>query len=260
MHNLFIPQIHYGITQLVLMLVILGLAGLGQSAIGFGYALFAIAPLLWIGIPLPSAIAIICTCTAIQSVLAARRLRANVPWGLVYKAALTRFGFMIIGMLLLKVLVDNNSSNIKGIVGGVLCFLVLIQFVWRPKPVDEMHLGWGVLSWISSGLLSGFCGMGGPPLVLWSMAHSWSTKKTKGFLFAVFALISPLQVIMLGVVFGVDILWNVALGLAFSPVVYLGYRIGLPLGSRMDKTKLRRVALTVLFFTGITAVMQTLLK
>jgi uncharacterized protein len=251
---------HYEWTQIILMLVILGISGLGQSAIGFGYALFAIAPLIWIGIPLPSAIAIVCTCTAIQTSLASRRLRADVPWPLVYKASAVRIVFIIIGLFLLKSLVSQGDANVKGIVGGVLCLLVAVQMVWRPRPVDAMHMGWGVVAWIASGLLSGFCGMGGPPLVLWAMAHTWSTEKTRGFLFAVFALISPLQLILLSIIFGTEILWSIGLGVAFFPVVYLGYRIGLPLGSRMDKTKLRRVALAVLFFIGVAAVAQVFIK
>ena len=105
----------------------IGIAGLGQSAIGFGYALFAIAPLIWIGVSLPSAIAIVCTCTGIQTILASWRLREDVPWDLAYKAALVRIGFIIIGILLLKALVNTNSVDIKGIVGGILCLLVFIQ-------------------------------------------------------------------------------------------------------------------------------------
>ena len=123
-----------------------------------------------------------------------------------------------------------------------------------------MHMGWGVSSWIISGLLSEFCGMSGPPLVLWSMAHTWSTEKTRGFLFAVFALISPLQLILLSITFGVEILWSIAVSIAFFPVVYLGYRIGLPLGNQMDKTKLHRVAITTLFFIGAAAVAQAFIN
>jgi len=73
-------------------------------------------------------------------------------------------------------------------------------------------------------------------------------------------MISPLQLILLSITFGVEILWSIGLGLAFFPVVYLGYRIGLPLGSRMDKTKLRRVALMVLLSIGVAAVIQAIMK
>jgi hypothetical protein len=35
--------------------------------------------------------------------------------------------------------------------------------------------------------LAGICGMGGPPLVLWAMAHDWPADKVRAFLFACFA-------------------------------------------------------------------------
>lgn len=251
---------HYDLTQIILMIVILGIAGLGQSTIGFGYALFAIAPLIWIGMPLPSAIATVSTCTAIQTSLASRRLRADVPWFLVYKASAVRVVFLIIGMFMLKSMINQGRIDVKGVVGATLCLLIIIQMVWPTRPVDSMHMGWGFVAWMASGLLSGFCGMGGPPLVLWSMAHTWSSEKTRGFLFAVFALASPIQLILLSITFGTEILWSIGLGIAFSPVVYLGNRVGLPLGNRMNKTKLRRAAMGVLFLIGVVAAMTSALK
>jgi len=77
------------------------------------------------------------------------------------------------------------------VIGGILCLLVAIQYLWRQHPVKAMHWGWGGLAFIGSGLLAGLCGMGGPPLVIWSMAHDWPAEKTRGFLFAVFATSIP---------------------------------------------------------------------
>jgi hypothetical protein len=250
----------YNFIQIILILLILGVSGLAQSAIGFGYALFAIPPLIWIGVPLPSAIAMVCACSTVQTVLASRRLHKEIPWTLVYKTVAVRFVFVIIGLFFLKLLVNQSSIQIKGIVGGILCLLVFIQLLWRPKPVDAMHMGWGILSWAASGLLSGICGMGGPPLVLWAMAHTWSTEKTRGFLFAVFAMTTPLQLVLLCITFGMEIFWSIGLGILFSPVVYMGYRIGLPLGSRINKGKLRFVALIILFFIGAAALVQVFIR
>jgi hypothetical protein len=250
---------HYEITQILLMMVILFLAGLGQSICGFGYALFAITPLIWTGMSLPSAIAIVTACVCIQTILASYKLRTEVPWPLVYKAAVVRFVFVIVGIFFLGMLIGQGRTNVKAVVGGILCLLVLVQMFWRPRPVEAMHMGWGVFSWMVSGLLLGFCGMGGPPLVLWSMAHTWSAKKTRGFLFAAAAMLAPVQLILFSMTFGVEIFWSIGLGVAFFPLVYLGNRIGLPIGNRMNKEKLRRVALTILFFIGISAVAQALI-
>ena len=44
--------------------------------------------------------------------------------------------------------------------------------------------GQNTLTFTGSGVLAGLCGMGGPPLVLWAMAHDWPTQRIRGFLFA----------------------------------------------------------------------------
>lgn len=236
--------------------IILGLAGLAQSAVGFGYALFATPLLVWIGVPLPQTITLVATCSTIQAAFASRRLHADVPWSLALSSTAVRLVCIVVGLVLLKSLVTLRADQIKVVIGGTLCLLVAIQFFWRPRPVEAMHWGWAGLAWSASGLLSGLCGMGGPPLVLWSMAHDWSTEKTRGFLFAVSATSTPFQIALLCATFGTAMLWSVAIGVAFLPIVYLGFRIGLPIGNRMPKAKLRRISLMILMVIGVLAMAQ----
>jgi uncharacterized membrane protein YfcA len=237
---------------------IICLAGAAQSAVGFGYSLFATPLLLWIGMPLPSAITLVVTCSMIQAIMGARTLRAAVPWRLSLAATAIRLPSVILGLLLLKKLVGLDTGHVRAAVGGILCVLVIAQFLWRPRPVKTMHWGWGGLAFIGSGLLAGVCGMGGPPLVLWSMGHDWSTQKTRGFLFAVFATSIPVQIALLTLTFGASILWNATIGIAFLPLVYLGAAVGLPVGNRMAKNRLRGIAYAILLVIGISALVPVL--
>jgi len=245
--------------DIILAGVIIFLAGMAQSAVGFGYALFATPLLVWIGIPLPSVITLVASCSMIQAIIGARKLHATVPWHLSLTATAIRLAAVIIGLLLLKRLVVLNTGHIRMVIGCILCLLVAIQFLWRPQPVKTMHWSWAGLAFIASGLLAGLCGMGGPPLVLWSMAHDWSTEKTRGFLFAVFATSIPVQIVLLSLTFGTSILWNAAIGVACLPLVYLGSIIGLPIGNRMAKGKLRRIAYAILLVIGTSAVVPAIL-
>ena len=247
------------ILDIVLAGFILCLAGMAQSAVGFGYALFATPLLIWLGIPLPSIITLVATCSMIQAIIGTRKLHATVPWRLSLTATAIRIAGIIIGLFLLKILVVLKTDHIRMLIGCILCLLVAIQFLWRPQPVKTMHWGWGGLAFIASGLLSGVCGMGGPPLVLWSMAHDWSTQKTRGFLFAVFATSIPFQIVLLSLAFGPAIFWNAAIGIAFLPLVYLGTAVGLPIGNRMEKDKLKRIAYGILFIIGISAMATAIL-
>jgi uncharacterized membrane protein YfcA len=121
-----------------------------------------------------------------------------------------------------------------------------------------MHWGWGGVAFLGSGFLAGICGMGGPPLVLWAVAHDWPTQRIRGFLCATFATSIPIQIVLLAVTFGMPILWYVAVGIALLPLVYAGSAVGLPVGNRFASPALRRVAFAVLFATGVSALIPVL--
>lgn len=247
------------IQTIILAGVIVSLAGMAQSTVGFGYALFSTPLLVLIGIPLPSVITLVATCSLIQSFVGALKLRASVPWRLSLSTTAIRLVSIIIGLFLLKRLAAVNTDYVRMVIGGVLSMLVIIQLVWRPRPVRKLHWSWAGLAFFSSGLLAGAFGMGGPPLVLWSMAHDWPTQKTRGFLFAVFATTIPIQIALLSFTFGTEILRNVALGIAFLPLVYLGTAIGIPLGNRLPRTRLRYISYIILLGIGISAVVPPFL-
>jgi len=248
-----------GILDIILIGVTLCVAGMLQSAVGFGYALFATPVLVWIGLPLPNIVALVGTCSMIQSIIGIRKIHDAVPWRLSLIATVVRLGGVVLGLFVLKKLLVLDQTSIELVIGGILCVLVAIQLIWRPQPVKAMHWLWAAIAFSTSGLLSGICGMGGPPLVLWSMAHDWSTQKTRGFLFAVFATALPLQISFMVFTFGPSILSSVALGFAFFPLVYLGTTFGLPIGNRMKKNTLRRLAYTLLLFIGVRAVVGAIL-
>jgi uncharacterized membrane protein YfcA len=245
--------------DIVLAGVIILLAAAAQSAVGFGSALFAAPLLVWIGMPLPYVIALIGTCSTAQASIGAHKLRAEVPWRAALVAIVVMMAGLFMGLFVLKKLVALDTEYIRLVMGCVLCVLVGIQCVWRPHPVARLPWGWGGIAFLSSGFLSGACGMSGPPLVLWSLAHDWSTQKTRGFLFAVFAISNPIALLVLSLTFGSSLLWSIALGIAFLPLVYIGTRIGLPIGNRMRKKTLKNVAFAVLLIIGISATLPAIL-
>ena len=240
--------------------LVIFLAGTAHSVVGFGYSLFATPLLVMIGIPLPRAITLVATCSLFQSGLGTIALRRHVPWRTVFSAVAVRVAGMLVGILYLKKLAALNMDHMRLTVGLVLCALVLLQMLWKPRPVPKSHWGWAGLAFSSSGILAGLVGMGGPPLVLWLMAHDWTTRRIRGFLFAVFTTTLPLQLGLLTLTFDVSILRYAGLGLAFVPLVFLGSRIGLPLGDRMPRAGLRRVAYLILLVIGGSAVLQALLS
>lgn len=242
------------------MIVIIWMASVIQSAVGFAYALFATPLLIWLGTPLPRAIAIVAMCSFLQASIGSRQLRASVPWRFAISAITIRIVGTVLGISLLKQLAIQSRSDIKLVVGCILCVLVIFQLVCRIQPRDAVHWLWGGLAFSASGVLTGVCGMGGPPMVLWSLAHKWSVEKTRGFLFVVAAASIPFQIFLLYISFGVDILRGILIALLAAPAVFLGAKIGMPIGNQMSKNVLNRIVYLILLVVGISSVAPSILQ
>jgi uncharacterized protein len=136
--------------------------------------------------------------------------------------------------------------------------LVLLQLLLRVEPKERIHWGWSGLAFLGSGFAGGTCGMGGPPMVLWAVAHNWTTQRTRGFLFASFAISIPIQILMVSVVTGPSILLVFAQAFLLFPLVWLGIRLGMPIGNRLPKETMRRIAFALLLMIGLSAILPGL--
>ena len=250
---------HLTIPQIVLMAGVLCLASTVQSAIGFAYALVATPLLIWADIPLPHVVTMVAACSFLQAVIGARHLRASIPWRVTLLAMAVRVSMLMVGLLILRRISAWDTGRIKFAVGMVLCLLVITQLFGRDRPAREIHWAWGPLAFGASGLLAGACGMGGPPLVLWALAHPWPVEKTRGFLFAVFAASIPIQLVLLYLTFGTDILRILIITLLLSPAVFAGAAIGLPLGNRLSRPVLCGIVYAVLLVIGLSSIVPYLL-
>lgn len=256
----FLTSVNIDLIQILTIAIVIFLGGFLQSAVGFGYALFAAPLILWLGVPLPKTIAIVATSALIQSTLGARNLRAQIPWGPVTSATIIRFVTTIMGIWVLKRLSGLSVGEIKLAVGCILCTIVGIQFAWRIEPTERVHPAWGILAFSSSGLLMGICGMGGPPLVLWSMAHTWSNRKTRAFLFTTMLLSIPFLIVLLGLTFGMEALWGVLIGMLLFPSSSLGAVIGIRAGNRIPKPTLRKLAFLLLLIIGLNSIIPQIMQ
>ena len=227
------------------VLIVLG-GGLLQGTVAFGFGLLSVPLFLMIGLPMPEAMTISAVCTAVQSGNGVHHLRESVPWKVVVESVAVRAAAMFLGIWVLSLLVRHPAAQIKFWVGLIMLALVLLQSLWQPHPRPRLHGGWNLAAFLTSGFTGGLCSMGGPPLVLWVMAHDWTVERTRGFLFASFMSLVPIQLALLYWTFGAVIVHGMVMGLALSPFVLLGSFLGLRIGSRFSKPLLRRVAFLVL--------------
>jgi uncharacterized membrane protein YfcA len=241
----------FTIEQLIAIATTLLVASVIQSAVGFGMGLFAIPILMWCGIPLPSAIAVILTATTVQSGMAALSLRRDIPWRTTGAALALRVAGAAVGVLVLAMITTLNVGRIKQIVGAVLLVVVVVQWLWKAEPRPSIGLHWSVGAFFTSGVMAGVLGMGGPPLVLWVMATSWSPSRIRAFLLTNFLLLNPISLALLAWKFGPNI-WAVGLvGLLNAPVLLGGTVIGLRIGRRLSRPMLQRAAFTMLLLLAL---------
>jgi hypothetical protein len=225
-----------------------------QGAVGFAYGLFAIPVLVWLGVPLNETVALMSVSTLVQVLIGAYQLRADIRWKEVWPATLIRVMTIPIGVGLLVVLSALESHQIKQFLGILLLAVLVVQTLWRVEPRDQVHPGWKWLAFSSSGILHGMVAMGGPPVVLWVMAHHWTNRQSRAFLFALFCLAVPIQLGLLYVSFGQEMIPPMLTGLAFAPLVAAGSAVGVRLGNLMTKTMLRQVAFSLLFFIAFASI------
>jgi uncharacterized membrane protein YfcA len=116
-------------------------------------------------------------------------------------------------------------------------------------------MGWTLLAFTCSGLLAGMFAMGGPPLVLWVMAHKWTAQESRAALLASFMLALVPHMPLMYLRFGNEVLGAFALGLAYSPLIVLSAWLGVRLGNLFSKKQLRIVAAGLLVVIALRSIL-----
>jgi len=224
-----------------------------QSIIGFAFNLLAVPLLLWSGFSLAQAVALTSVPILVQVSIATWKLRGEVVWREVFPAAIIRYLTLPVGISLLYWVNGFEPSRVKQIVGLILLIILLIQRFARVVPKERLSFGWDLLAFSLSGVMLGMLAMGGPPVVLWLMAHDWSAMRTRAFMAALFLLAAPVQVGLLWWKLGEEVAYAFAWGLGMIPLVVAGSLLGIRLGNRLDREKLRRA---IMFFLLLTALIS----
>lgn len=249
------------IEQYLLIALILFLSSLLQGAIGFASGLFGIPLLMLVtDIPLQDAVSMVLVASMVQNVTAAYRMRRDIDFPSVWRPMWIRLATMPLGVVALYYLGAASRELASQTVGVIVLSIVATQHWLRVTPRPHLHVGWEWLAFTLAGFLLGFCGMGGPPMVLWVMAHDWSSRRGRAFLFFLFSTSMIPQGICLVLLFGSDILWSLAIGAAALPLLYVGTLLGLRLATYFSERWLRHASTIVLILIGLSAILLPLLR
>lgn len=240
--------------QILLACFLLLFGSTVNSLVGFGAGLVAIPLLVWIDVPLPSAIVIVNLSASIQCLWMCIRYRKHIPWRPAMSMHVIRVLMVPVGVVLLVGLVAIGPDRVKQVIGCLLLIVLFMIWILDVQPRRNLHQGWTLLAGTTSGILNGAVGMGGPAAVLWVMAHDWSSRRARSCLWTLILTSFPVQLLMLWWQFGDPILRAMVLGLAMTPVCIVGTLLGLRLGALLPIRRLRRVAYLIIAALAISSI------
>ena len=231
-----------------------------QSATGFAGGLVIIPLMLWAGHGVPEAQTAMLTATIPQNLLGIFQFRDTINTREMALPALLRFAAMPVGVATLVYVEGLPVDAVRQLVGGVVIGCVLLLMYVSPKPRSHVPIQWTLLAFLSSGYFVGLTGTGGPMMVLWVQAHEWSTRRSRSFLFVMYLLSIPPILFMLWLTFGDRVTRAFCSAVTLIPLLLLVTRIGLQVGTRLGRERLRRVTMWLLLLIGFLGLISPLLR
>jgi uncharacterized membrane protein YfcA len=226
-----------------------------QGAVGFAANLFGIPLLVLTGISFPNAVAITLVAAAPQNLIPAWQLRREIDYSGALRPMLIRYAFMPLGVLVLWLIGEENKDLASQFVGMLVLIIVGFQQAMRVEPQPRLAPIWEWLAFSMGGFLLGLCGMGGPAMVLWVLAHDWTMTRAKAFLYYLFATGLPVQALLLWLFFGQKMVQAMVLSAAALPSVLVGLWCGLYLSRHVSDRMLRRLSLALLLLIATSAIL-----
>lgn len=235
----------------VILILVFGI--MLQCAAGFGYGMFIVPLLVLLGLEPYEAITIALVTGVVQTSLGSFLLRRHVMWKQIAWMLAVAALAIPLGVFTLKHLSTTSPTTVRRVFGAIIFVAVLVQWLGNWKPSDRFHPFWGVGATALGGYMSGLAGMGGPPVVIWIMSHTWSNERSRATLWAFFTGMVPIQLALFYSQFGREIVDAAGLGLVLIPAMLLGVPPGLWIGHRLSKPRLRQLAFVVLLLISLYA-------
>jgi len=238
---------------IIAALVLLG-ASMIQAMIGFAFNLIAIPLLIWGGFSLAESVAMTSIPIFVQLSLNSWKLRHHIVVRDLPLPVIIRFITLPIGIALLYTINGLDTTLIKQFVGVILLGIILVQLFVHFKPREHLHHVWDIIAFGLSGMMLGMTGMGGPPVVVWLMAHDWNPMRTRAFVSILFLVSAPVQIALLYWKLGEQVGDAFVWGVAFLPLVIIATLVGIRIGNTFDKKRLEKAVMFFLFLTALVSI------
>ena len=250
----------YPTNDILLIATIMTFGSIVQGAVAFASGMLCVPLLVLSGFSLPEAATINLVSTSVQNITGTWRLRSQLrPREWVFPVVV-RWLAIPCGTYA-AYLADQKlePTQTKQLIGFFLLAVVALLRFTKIMPQDSWHKGWQTLAFSTSGFLMGFAAIGGAPMVVYVNALTWSTNKSRAFLFFCSATALPVAIAAFWYDHGVKILPAAFTTLCVMPVIFAGLWLGLHLGHRLSKPLFRRITFALLVLIAISAIITPLL-
>ena len=235
----------------ILIIIILFICSYIQTIAGFAFSLISVPSLLLCGLSLPDAVILTMFCSGCQKMLLIWHCRNHVAWKTLFSIVPWAILGLAIGVFILKKVSSASPDTIKQVFGGIILFTVALRFIVKIKPRKKVPLFTGFIASFISGIMNGFANIGGPPLVLWILAHDWPKDRLRSFIPTFVVMLMPIQLLFMITAFGSHILTGFLSGVIYIPVILLAFWLGNLTSGKISVERVRTIIISLLLVTGI---------
>ncbi|MCB9787016.1 MAG: sulfite exporter TauE/SafE family protein [Deltaproteobacteria bacterium] len=220
-------------------------AGLAQGLAGFGSGLVAVSllPLVW---PVSFAVGVSAVYSLFIAGILAWQLRAHLRAREILVPVVAAICAVPLGAAGLRAV---DPALALGCLGAVITAYAAWSLLRTERETSAMPRLWGVAAGLTSGMLTGAFNTGGPPIVAWVGAQTWSKDEMKGTLQIFFipsSLVAIATYVRSGVVDAETLGWNLRL----APALLGGLWIGAMLYGRVPQKAFRTLLHVGLLLVG----------
>jgi len=236
---------------LMVALVITG-SGFVQGAMGFGYAIVALAVLpFYLDVRLANLVVSLSAVAPL--VLAMWSYRQGLDWPMLAACLL---GAMVGLPLGLVVFTSVDAHWLLRATGLAILFFSIQGLRTQRQEAARRSTPWGsALAGAASGFLSGSVGIDGPPVAVYAAGQPWPPERFKAFVLGFSLVLVLLKTIGLAATgwLGSEVLWLSAVA---APFGFLGTWLGVRASRNINTVRFRQIAMAMLVLVSLDMILR----
>jgi len=229
------------LAELLPLIGIVIAGGVVQGITGFGFGLFSMG-LMIMFMPVTEATSIIAILSLGAACLNLWTVRKEIIWREALPLIVPAIPACVLGVYLLTSL--NTDVLRTGVAVMILAGCAVT--IWSPKGVRISKANpWAYVAGVIGGVFNGALGMGGPPIVLYTLLRGWEKALSKGAMSSFFVSMGVIRITLL-IARGIATPHTLRMGMLLLGPALLACYVGTRVFRRLSTTVFRYAAMALL--------------